>query len=268
MKTINKIQYFLFAIILLGMFASFAQNEYSSILLNYPYLFIGLLFIIEIFFSLKEFRENQSTAVYSFFERLGLGLFFCGTFFMAIHWVGAVLTIMTGGLILLILYFSFGIKTFFNNFRNKKRMSLTLFCLAFATCLAMIAYIFKLQHRVFAGFLTVASGSFSFLILLLIIFNIKMLQGKEKINFRDCLRQIKTKLVLAYAFFSFWTLYFTLVSCGIAPRLYSLANPPALDKMYQEQNPAADVYRKNYQQFLDSRKAENNNQSDNLSKKK
>ena len=145
MKTIHRIQYFLFAIILLGMFASFAQNEYSSILLYDPFLFIGLLFFIEMFLYFKESGGNQSSVLYSFFECLALGLFFCGTFLFIMHWSGAVIPVVAGGLVILILYSGVGIKSLVNKAKNEKGMSLMMFCFALASCLAMIACAFTLK---------------------------------------------------------------------------------------------------------------------------
>ena len=268
MKTIHRIYYLLFAIILLGMFASFAQNEYSSILLSYPYLFLGLLFFIETIFLFKKLREQKTTTLFLFLECLALGLMFCGTFLMTMHRLGATFFMVAGGLILLMLYTGFGIKTILKNFSQEKEMSLLVFTLALGTCLAILAYSFRLQHQAIEGFLTVLSGFISFVLFLLLVINVKIPFENEKVMLRDFLRHIKTKLVLSFLFFSFWTIYFTLVSFGIAPKLYSLANPPALEKMYREQNPAADVYRKNYQHFLDNWKTANNIQPDKSSSKK
>ncbi len=255
MKTINRIQYFLFAIILIGMFASFAQNEYSSMLLIYPYLFIGILFLIEIFLSVKEISENQPRAFFLFFERLGFGLFFCGIFFKSMHWFGANFVFIAGALIILVLYAGQGIKKLSLYTGERIKSNLIIFILAFITCLAILAYSFNLQHWTAAASLILVSGVISFIFLVLIVANIKMREDNERISLRRFLYQLKSRLVLAYVFFSFWTVYFTLVSIGAAPKLYSLENPPALERLYQEQNPAAEIYRKNYQQFLDNRKA-------------
>src|SRR6185369_9853658 len=111
MKTINRIHYFLFATLLLGMFASFAQNDYSSILLSYPYLFIGLLFFIGLFY-LNNDSPEEVFPRFAYVESIALGLFFCGLFFMSMHWAIAVPVVVTGGLLLLASYLLFGIKIF------------------------------------------------------------------------------------------------------------------------------------------------------------
>ena len=268
MKTIHRIYYFLFSVILLGMFASFAQNDYSSILLKYPYLLLACLFLIEMFYTTKMLREKNQAAVHSFFECLALGLLFSGVFFMSMHWAGATPLIVAGSVTIVILYSVFGTKALLTDFRNEKGMAFFIFCLTFSTILAIVAYALKLQHQTLAGILTVASGIFSLMLLLLILMNVKINYQKEEIGLRNYLKQIKTKLVLSFVFFSFWTIYFTLVSFGIAPKLYSLANPHALEKMYQEQNPAAEVYRNNYQHFLDNWNMSKTNQPENLSSKK
>ena len=258
MKTISRIQYFLFAIILIGMFASFAQNDYSSYLLNYPFLFIGILFIIEMFMTTKEFSAKKPSTLFSFFEYFGLGLFFCGSFFMTIHWAGADPAILLGVLILLILYSGLGADILSKIFKKETGPFFILFALALFTCLAMIAIIFKVQNWIGAGILIGLSGILSFIILVLIFINIKVQSENGKVPLRSFLLKIKTKLILSFMFFSFWTIYFTLISIGIAPRLYSLANPPALEKMYQEHNPKAELYYRNFQNFLDNRKVQIN----------
>ena len=268
MKLINRIQYFLFAIILIGMFASFAQNDYSSYLLNYPFLFIGILFLIEMVLTIREFSSKKSSTLFSFFEYLALTLFFCGSFFIIMHWIGADPIILSGVLILLILYSGYGIKALMKYFNKETGPFLILFSIALVTCLAIIALVFKLQNWTGAGLLIGSSGILSFLILLLILVNIKVQSENGKITLRDCLKQIKTKLVLSYLFFSFWTIYFTLISVGIAPRLYSLANPPALEKMYQDHNPKADIYYKYFQNFLTNRKAITSHSNNSASKKR
>lgn len=255
MKTISRIQYFLFAIILIGMFASFAQNDYSSYLLNYPYLLIGISFLIGMMLTIKEFSTNKTATYFLFFEYLALGLFFCGSFLLTMHWASADPFLLLGVLILLVLYLSYGIKILSKYFNKEQGPFLILFCISIFTCLAMIACIFKLQNWSGAGVLISLSGILSFVILLLILINVRVQSENGLIPLRVYFRKIKTKLILSYIFFSFWTIYFTLTSFGIAPRLYSLANPPALEKMYQDHNPKADLYWKNFQNFLDSRKA-------------
>ncbi len=255
MKTISRIQYFLFAIILIGMFASFAQNDYSSYLLNFPYLLIGISFLIGMMLTIKGYSEKKSLTFFLFFEYLALGLFFCGSFFLTMHWASADPVLLIGVLILLVLYLGYGIKILSKYFNKEQGPFLILFCIAIFTCLAMIACIFKLQNWSGAGVLIGLSGILSFVILLLILINVKVQSENGIISLRGYFREIKTKLILSYIFFSFWTIYFTLTSLGIAPRLYSLTNPPTLEKMYQDHNPKADLYWRNFQNFLDRRKA-------------
>jgi len=196
-----------------------------------------------------------------------LGLFFCGIFFMSIHWPVASTIYISGALIILILYSGLGIMKLSQYLKERKKSSIILISLAFITSLAILAYIFKLQHWTVGSFILILSGIISFIYLVLIIYNVKMRQENEKISLRGYLYQVKSRLVLSYVYFSFWTVYFTLVSIGAAPTLYSLSNPPAMEKMYQEQNPAAEIYRKNYQQFLDNRKAAENDRRDKSSSK-
>lgn len=258
MKTISRIQYFLFAIILIGMFASFAQNDYSSYLLNYPFLFIGILFLIEMIIATKEFSLKNSSTFFSFFEYFALGLIFCGSFFLTIHWAGADPVLLFGALILLILYLGYGVKSLSKFFNKEIGPFFILFTIALLTCLAMIALIFKVQNWAGAGILIGLSGILSFIMIILIFINIKVQSENGKLPLRSYLQKINTKFILSFMFFSFWTIYFTLISVGIAPRLYSLANPPALEKMYQEHNPKAELYYINFRNFLDNRKAQIN----------
>lgn len=206
----------------------------------------------------KEFNLKNSSTLFSFFEYFALGLFFCGSFFLTIHWAGADPALLLGVLILLILYSGLGVNALSKFFNKEIGPFFILFTISLLTCLAMIAFIFKVQNWPGAGILIGLSGILSFIILVLIFINIKVQSENGKVPLRNYLRKIKTKFILSFIFFSFWTIYFTLISVGIAPRLYSLANPPALEKMYQEHNPKAELYYRNFQNFLDNRKAQIN----------
>src|ERR1035437_3447281 len=77
MKTINNYRYILFAIMILGFFASFAQNEYGWTMIVYCNLLMGLLTAIE--FGKHEnavWKQNKSGIILSALFCICIILFF------------------------------------------------------------------------------------------------------------------------------------------------------------------------------------------------
>src|ERR1035437_3692390 len=70
MKTLNNYRYILFAIMVLGFFASFAQNEYGWTMIGYCNLLMGLLTMIEFGKHEKAVWKQKKSAV------IPLALFF------------------------------------------------------------------------------------------------------------------------------------------------------------------------------------------------
>src|SRR5687767_14908125 len=89
MKAVRTIRYILFALMVLGAFANFAQNDYGIQLLYNCHFWIALTFFFEAATAIrKEFHDNKLIALTRFFEHLFIGFVFLGFYLRLRHMAG------------------------------------------------------------------------------------------------------------------------------------------------------------------------------------
>jgi len=254
MKTLNEIRYFLFATIVLGCFANFAQNEYGLSMLYYSSLFISFIFFIEAFVFYSRTRsESKTKAIYLFAEHFLLGCIFLGTFFKWEFILPPGPFLVFGSLLLILLYFIYAIRMLIKESKKGLLLSLVLFLFIIATMSSVTGLAAKLQH--FPGSRILMNISFYSVVFLLLIVILKRKYSYDggSITLKDRVMKIPGKMPMVFMYFSIWILYISFVVFGIAPNFYTLSNPPAVEKLRASNNPKEQAYWDNYFEFLGNR---------------
>jgi len=254
MKTLNQIRYFLFAVIVLGCFANFAQNEYGLHMLYYSMLFIAFIFFIEAFvFYSRTIAESKTKTIYLCVEHFLIGCIFLGQFFKWEHVLPPGIFLVFGSLLLVLLYFIYAIRMLIKESKKGLLLALVLFMFIIATMSSVTGLTAKLQHL--TGTVMLMNISFYSVVFLLLIVIVKRKYSYDggSITLKDRVMKIPGKMPMVFTYFSLWIIYITFIIFGVAPNFYTLSNPPAVEKMRADNNPKEGAYWDNYFEFLGNR---------------
>jgi hypothetical protein len=255
MKILKQLRYILFAVMVLGCFANFAQNEYGLNMVYYSELFLGFTFFIEAFIHLKiNYKATRARAIYLFTEHFFLGCILTAYFLTSkdIMLYGRLLGFFAA-VLLLIQYLIYAIKSLFKKTEKGVLLRILVFLFIITILLAINGLTWKLNHWPYSNLLMKYSFFGAVLILLAGLLKRNYTYDGETISLKERLNRLPGKMVFAFCYFTIWTTYITLIIWGVVPGFYQLSVPPAQEKMKQERNPAADVYWENYTNFLDNR---------------
>ena len=124
--------------------------------------------------------------------------------------------------------------------------------------LVFAGWLFKLEHLPGAGMFLYVNIVLFFLLIIPVL--LRYDYAGEKIWFFTYLKTLKGNIRLLLIVFSVAILYVTLMVSHIAPQFYSLAEPPALEKLRiqaikggEKEEETYRKYRNNYHDFLDNR---------------
>ena len=256
MKVFNQLRYVIFALMLLGCFANFAQNEYGLQILHFSEFIIGLTFIIEGLLLFKgNYMISRTRAIYLISEHFWLGLLFIGYY---LTFVGIFafprLIILISILFLSIQYLIFGIRKLIKESPKGKLQAVFLFLQSLFSILLITALSWKINHWPGSNKLLEISFYGSLLLGLLILTKRKVFYSGEKITLVNRLTNISGKMSFVLSYFSFWVIFFSMVNFQVIPGFYSLSIPPAVVKLKQENvTSRVDRYWHNDVDFIDHR---------------
>jgi len=256
MKTFNQIRYVLFALMVLGCFANFAQNEYGLDIFYVSHLLIAIIFFIESFIYFRlNYRTSKTKAFYLFSEHFWLGCNFLGNFFRHMHWPGGGPLLIFGVGILVIQYFIYGIRTLIKEYKKGALLALIVFLFIATTIAALNGLTWKIMH--WPGSMMMVYVSFYTTIFLLLVGIIKRRYSYDGqiISFKGRIMKIPGKMRMTFSYFTIWVVYILLIFLGIGPNFYTLSTPPAVEKMRQDRNPNEEIYWENYSNFIENRRA-------------
>ena len=150
MKTLNTIRYILFGFIVLGAFASFAQNDYGLDIIYVSEFFIGIIFLAEaILYFRNESKVNKKRSYYLFFEHFLLSLLFFA--FSASRNPSAFprITIMISLFGIFLLYLIYGVRMLIRESKKGKLVTILTFLFNLAALCALFGFSFKISTASF-----------------------------------------------------------------------------------------------------------------------
>ena len=258
MKQYNPIFYLLFILLVMGTFASMAQNSYGLTMIGGVAFVFGLVFIIEII-SLWRKKEQKISA---FIEPvclliisviLGLRVFYI--YFSNIEWVFGAAT-----LVLIVFYF-FKMVTRFRYYQNKNRFLAVLVILFHVSIIFFLA---SLAIELFAPYVAEVAGSLAIVFLLCFVaaglLRKQVLVEGDNLSALGMVKSFKGHSIMLATLVLLFSLYFGLNRAGLLPAIYSDEYPQAYFGLVNqaatgEEKPINGEYKyeefmKNYKQFL------------------
>lgn len=262
MKKYNALYYLLFILLVMGAFASMAQNSYGLKIMGGVAFSFGLLFTTQLFYELRRKQKEMYTvaelAGLTFLSViLGLRVFY-------IHFSFVELLFAASG-VLLILVYTVKMIGSYQEWRIKNQI-LALLITAFH--LSLILFIISLVTTALIPNTSLIAGAAAFVLLLafMIAGFVKknlMVEGNT-ITVFAVVRQFKNHSIVIVSLFVLFSLYTAFNRAGIVPGIYSDEFPQAYYKLVNEaasgnEKPVDSKYRheefkKMYDEFVERRK--------------
>jgi hypothetical protein len=233
MKSYNTLYYLLTVLLIMGAFASMAQNSYGMQIISVVSMAFGLIFLILFIHQLNNKKGNHALSLLEYLSLFLLALIFTfrsfQVYFPYIEWLFVISGMAIAGI-----YTAKAI----HHFQTCRRKNLTL------ATLVMVAYLsisfFSLAMVLFA-FNPSFARYLGFLALLLIagfliggIFYSRLLLGIEKTSVFKLIAGFRDRFYLLLTLFILLTLYVGLTGAGVLPKLYSDNYPQAYYKLVNE----------------------------------
>jgi len=259
MRKYNTIFYLLFILLMMGAFASMAQNNYGLKIMGGVAFVFGLVFIIEIISALG---KNDIKDVYSILETACLFLLsvIFGLRIFYIHFPYIELLFGIAAILLMLLY----LRKMIIRFRHFQPKNSLLAMLALVFHLSIILFLFSLAMVPFAPKIAEVTGVVALVLLLGFviagIFKKDFLVEGENVPAFKMVRQFKDHSVIILSLFLLFSLYVGFNRIGLLPGIYSDEFPRAyyelVDKAAsRKEKPVEgrykyDEFMKKYDQFL------------------
>jgi hypothetical protein len=263
MKKYNSIFFLLFILLVMGAFASMAQNSYGMKIMGAVAFIFGFIFLIELITSL---RKKENLDVYSVLELAGLFIlsviFGLRVFYIHFSYIEVIFAAVA--IMLAVIYLRKMIIRFRHfNYRNR-----TIAQLVLAFHLSVILFLVSLALLPFYPTYSTVVGALA-LVLLIVFFIIgiskkNLLVDGEKISAFVMVRQLKDHSIIIVFLFLLFSFYLVFNRLNLLPGIYSDEFPRAYYKLVNDasskkEKPVDGKYKheefmEKYRQFLENNK--------------
>jgi hypothetical protein len=259
MKKFNTIYYLLFILLVMGAFASMAQNSYGLKIMGAVAFVFGLLFLIEFISALQEKGKKD---IYRLIEPaclLILSVIFALRVFY-IYFSFVELLFVTAGAVLVLIY----TRKMILRYRNMKPKNNMLALLILIFHLSIILFLVSLLIVPFSQKISEITGVIAFILLLIFIitglFKKDLLVAGEIVSPLKMVTHFKDHSIIIVSLFLLFSLYVGFSKAGLIPGIYSDEFPQAYYKLVDDaasknEKPADGKYKyekfkEQYDQFL------------------
>ncbi|HEX3767668.1 MAG TPA: hypothetical protein VHT72_04790 [Puia sp.] len=260
MKSYNTVYYLLTVLLIMGGFASMAQNNYGISIISAVCMAFGLIFFIQFIQALRGNEPNKTEQAVEFFVLFVLAVIFTlrtlQIYFPFIEWI-----FVAAALVLALNYLT-RLRHWFRQINLKNKMLAGLILIAYLSivlfCIAMVEITFKPGIARWTGGLALI---LVFVFLLSGLFKRHYLIDGENKSAFSIIAGFKDRLYFLLSLFIIFSLYFGLSGAGILPKLYSNKFPQAYFEMVNnaetgKEKPVNGEFRyqefkKKYDQFVD-----------------
>ena len=266
MKKFNTIYYLLFILLVMGAFASMAQNSYGLKIMGGVAFVFGLLFLIEFISALQEKGKKD---IYRLIEPVCLlllsAIFAFRVFY--IHFSFIELLFVIAGAVLMLIY----TQKMILRYRNMRPQNSTLAMLILIFHLSIILFLVSLAIIPFAQKMSEITGIIAFILLLLFIitglFKTNLVVAGQIVSPFKMVTHFKDHSIIIVSLFLLFSLYVGFNKAGLMPGIYSDEFPQVYYKLVEDaaskkEKPVDGKYKyekfkEQYDQFL---KHQNNNE--------
>jgi len=226
MKSYNTVYYLLTVLLIMGGFASMAQNSYGIPIISGVCMAFGLIFFIQFIQALKGNEPNRTEQAVEFFVLFVLAAIFTlrtlQIYFPFIEWI-----FVAAALVLALNYLT-RLRHWFRLISLKNKTLSILILIAYLSivlfCIAMVELTFKPRIARWTGALAL---TLVFVFLLSGLFKRHFLIDGENKSAFSFIAGFRDRLYLLLSLFIIFSLYFGLSGSGILPKLYSNKFPQA-----------------------------------------
>jgi hypothetical protein len=259
MKKYNPVYYLLFILLIMGAFASMAQNNYGLKIMGGVAFVFGLVFIIQFISAL---RKKDKKEVYSLIEIICFFLLsvIFGFRIFYIHFPYIELLFGIAAVLLMLIYF----RKMIIRFRHFQPKNSLLAMLVLVFHLSIILFLFSLAMVPFVPQIAKVTGVVALILLLSFIiagiFKKDFLVGGENVPAFKMVKQFKDHSVIIISLFLLFSLYVGFNRVGLVPGIYSDEFPGAYYELVEKatsrkEKPVEGKYKydefmKQYDQFL------------------
>jgi hypothetical protein len=261
MKSYNTVYYLLTVLLIMGGFASMAQNSYGMPIISAVCMAFALIFLIQFFQELRLREINRTEQAIEFLVLFILAFIFTlrtlQIYFPSIEWI------FVAAAVVLALNYLTRLRHWFRLIYLKNKTLARLILIAYLSivlfCIAMVEITFKPRIARWTGGLALI-GVLVFLLSGLFRRHF-LIEGENKSAF-SIIAGFKDRLYLLLSLFIIFSLYFGLSGAGILPKLYSNKFPQAYFELVNnaetgKEKPAEggefkyQAFKKSYDQFVD-----------------
>jgi hypothetical protein len=233
MKSYNTLYYLLTVLLIMGAFASMAQNSYGMQIISMVTIAFGLIFLIRFVSQLNIKGDERGLSLLEYASLFLLALIFTfrgfQLYFPFIEWLFGISGIAIAGI-----YIVKAIRHFLNYQQKNITVAFLLMTAYFSISffsLAMMLFAFNPPFARYLGiFSLVLIGGFLFGG----IYYGRFLVGTEKTSVFKVIAGFRDRFYLLLTLFVLFTLYVGLTGAGVLPRLYSDNYPQAYYKLVNE----------------------------------
>ena len=262
MKSYNTIYYLLTVLLIMGGFASMAQNSYGLPIISAVCMTFGLMFFIQFIQALRAKEPNRTEQAIEFFVLFILALIFTmrtlQIYFPFVEWL-----FIAAAMVLALNYLT-RLRHWFRLINPKNKTLATLILIAYLSialfCIAMVEISFKPHIARWTGGLALI---LVFVFLLTGLFRRHFLIDGEDRSAFSIIAGFKDRLYLLLSLFIIFSLYFGLSGMGILPKLYSNKFPQAYFELVNnaetgKEKPVSNgefkyqEFKKRYDQFVEN----------------
>ena len=263
MKLLSRICNILFALIVLGCFANFAQNEYGLDIILWASLGIAISYFILSIYEINIYRKSQKGKfldfLFSFSEKISMTLMFC-LFVYLFENNPSIIKVMLLFLAQINIPSIIWVKNSILKINSKMPDYVYVYGVLNFLSLPLVYFLFNINaiSMIVCGVYIIITVS------IITLFHYKFVGKKEFPDFGKYSLSVKYyKSYFATDIMSFFivgilVLYFYLSLMKVAPEIQTTTRPVAYSTLLKEnKKEQAEIYLKNYQSFLENRKNEN-----------
>jgi len=259
MKKLNVIYFFLFILLVMGSFASMAQNSYGLRIMGGVGFAFGLLFLFEL---VSVLRKKGDKDVFAVTELVCLfllsSIFALRVFFIRFPYVEFLFA--TAGILLTLIY----VRKMVMSFRQLQPKSNLMAMIMLAFHLSIILFFVSLITAPFSAKISELSGIIAFILLLVFIavglIKKDLIADGESISAFRMVTRLKDHSIIIVSLFLLFSFYLAFNKTGLIPGVYSDEFPQAYfrlieDVTKQNEKPVDGKYKyekfkERYDQFL------------------
>lgn len=219
MKTYNTIYFLLFVLLIMGAFASMAQNSYGLRLLGFVAFAFGLLFLYQF---VKYVMKKEAKDVFTELELVSLSIlsFIYALNVFNIHSMVTEVIFVAAGLLLAGLY----VRKLTMAYHKLKGVNRALSLLIVTFYLSILLFIIYIITGLFSPLVSKISGLAGFLVMIIFLISAvikgNLLVEGENISAFKWIIDTKDRSGLLISLFSMMAVYLGLSSSGVLPPLY------------------------------------------------